>query len=71
MTVLRRKPVVDLSEPRSLFTPAEAAQALRRSTRTIRRLLATGALRAVRIAGGRPLILRSEIERVVRESIDV
>lgn len=56
-----------LADLPALLRPREAADVLRRSTRTIRRLVALGHLRAVRVAGGRPLIPRSELERLLRE----
>ena len=52
--------------PRFL-TPAEAARILRRTTRTLRRWEAEGLLHAVRVAGGQPLIPRSELERLIAE----
>jgi excisionase family DNA binding protein len=50
-----------------LLTPAEAALVTRRSTRTVRRWIGAGLLRTVRPAGGRPLIERAELERLLRE----
>ncbi len=57
----------ELNELPRLLTPAEAAAAIRRSPRTIRRWLSTGLIRAVRVAGGNPLIERSELQRLLRE----
>lgn len=56
-----------LSHLPALLKPREAGEAIRRSTRTIRRLISLGHLRAVHVAGGRPLIPRSELERLLRE----
>ncbi|MDB4984932.1 MAG: hypothetical protein JWN04_110 [Myxococcaceae bacterium] len=56
----------------TLCSVDEAAKALRSSTRTIRRLLATGRLRAAKLAIGgssKLLVPRIEIERLVRESM--
>lgn len=63
---------IELPELPSLCTVDEAAKALRSSTRTVRRLLATGRLRAAKLALGgssRLLVPRVEIERLVRESL--
>jgi excisionase family DNA binding protein len=48
-----------------LLKPAEAAKLLRRSPRTLRNWEKDGRIRAVRIAGGRPLYELSELERVI------
>lgn len=56
-----------LSHLPALLKPREAAEALRRSPRTVRRLVALGHLHTVRVAGGRPLIPRTELERLLRE----
>jgi excisionase family DNA binding protein len=50
-----------------LLTPREAALALRKSTRTLRRWMGLGMVCAIRPAGGRPLIPRAEVERLLRE----
>lgn len=50
-----------------LCTRAEAAKALRRNDRSIDRWIAKGLLRAIRPAGGHPLIPRTEIERLLVE----
>lgn len=49
-----------------LCTRAEAAAALRRTTRTIDRLIAAGHLQCARPGGGHPLIPRSEIARLLK-----
>ena len=50
-----------------LMRIAEVAHELRRSERTIRSWMASGRLRAVRPCGGKPMIARAELERVLRE----
>jgi excisionase family DNA binding protein len=65
-------PDIELPELPTLCTVAEAATALRSSTRTVRRLLATGRLRAAKLRLGgssRVLVPRGELERLVRESM--
>lgn len=63
---------IQFSELPALCTITEAAKALRSSARTIRRLLALGRLRAAKLNMGgsaRVLVPRSELERLVRESM--
>lgn len=52
-----------------LLTPTEAARALRRSTRCLRRWEQMGLLRAVRPAGGLPLYPRAELEKLLSEGV--
>lgn len=54
----------------ALCTRSEVAKALRRNTRTVDRWITLGRLRATRPAGGFPLILRSEVERLIVEGLD-
>lgn len=67
---MREMDTVTLAELPLLLKPSEAAKALRRATRTIRRWDREGKLRAVRIAGGQPMYPRAEIERLINEAID-
>jgi excisionase family DNA binding protein len=63
---------IELSDLPTLCTIDEAANALRLSTRAVRRLLATGRLRAAKLAIGgssKLLVPRVELERLVRESV--
>jgi excisionase family DNA binding protein len=53
----------------ALVRPQAAAAALGVSTRTLRRYIALGLIRSVRIAGGRPMIPRTEIERLIAEAV--
>jgi len=65
-------PEISLSELPSLCTLREAARALRTSPKTVGRLIATGRLRAARLALGgssRVLIPRVELERLVAASL--
>ena len=48
----------------SLMTQGEVAALLRRTTRTIRNLTASGDLPVVKF-GGRPLYLRSDVEKLI------
>ena len=50
-----------------LLTLAETAEVCRRSVRTIASWRAKGLLRVVRIAGGPPLVERTELERLLSE----
>ena len=62
----------ELPELPSLCTIDEAAKALRSSTRTIRRLLASGRLRAAKLnLGGsaRVLVPRIELERLIGQAL--
>lgn len=61
-----------LPELPALCTATESASALRTSTRTIKRMVASGRLRAAKLALGgssRLLIPRAELERLVAESL--
>jgi excisionase family DNA binding protein len=49
----------------ALLTYDEAADYLRRSRTTVRRLVADGVLRIVTVGGGRPLIDRESIREAV------
>ena len=53
-----------------LLTPTEAARAMRRATRTLRRWERLGLLRGVRAAGGRVLYPRAELLRLIREGTE-
>jgi excisionase family DNA binding protein len=53
--------------PVDLWTIAEAAELLRRSERSVYRLLRAGVLRPVRI-GGRTLVTAAELRRLVERS---
>jgi len=55
-----------MSKTLDLLTRKEAAQLLRITVRSLERLTAAGKLRRVKI-GGKVLIERSELERLVRE----
>jgi excisionase family DNA binding protein len=51
-----------------LFTLIEAAQQLRLSPRTVRRLAREGRIRAARLVKGRLLFAEDELARAVREA---
>jgi excisionase family DNA binding protein len=53
------------------LTVDEAANYMKRSTKTIRRYLAVGRLRGVRIAGGQILVERASIDRLLERPIAV
>ena len=58
-------------DPDELLGVAEAARALRCSSRTVRRMVATGRLRAAKLGDGgssRVLIARAEVRRLLREA---
>jgi excisionase family DNA binding protein len=48
------------------LTVDEAAKYMKRSTKTIRRYLAVGRLRGVRVAGGTILVERASIDRLLK-----
>lgn len=62
-----REPDKGLEKLPALVTVPEAARLLRRSTRALRRWEQLGLLRMVRPNGGRPLVERAELERILRE----
>jgi excisionase family DNA binding protein len=55
-----------MSKTLDLLTRKEAAQLLRITVRSLERLVAAGKLKRTRV-GGKVLIERSELERLVRE----
>lgn len=58
-----------MSKTLDLLTRKEAAQLLRITVRSLERLVAAGKLKRTRV-GGKVLIERCEIERLVREGSD-
>lgn len=65
-------PAITLQSLPDICTIAEAAHALRTSARTIRRMISMGRIRPAKLSLGgssRVLIARSELERLVSESM--
>ncbi|NOX54291.1 MAG: helix-turn-helix domain-containing protein [Planctomycetes bacterium] len=53
-----------MSTESSLLTPREAAEILRLSERHVRRLVAAGTLKAIKLSDRKTLIPRPEVERL-------
>ena len=54
----------------AFMTYREAAARLGKAERTIRRDVAVGFIRPIRMVGSHPRIARAELERVIREGIE-